>query len=195
MSSFRSFFISAADGADVCEELNAFVKRVQVVRLIENCIATGQCQGIQVLVEYKEQGESSSGGSKSKRVDWRASLKTDREKAIFDKLKAFRANLAKEKKLAGAYMICKDEHLAAIVQNEKITLKQIQELPHANNIMLKDYAQVLYDEFQKLLTDETYVPPETNEQSNLQSKPEPKVASSTSIYNNETGEFTFWYDR
>ena len=36
-------------------------------------------------------------------------------------------------------MVCKDEHLASIVQNPDITLEEIKSLPHSNNIMLKDY--------------------------------------------------------
>ena len=48
-------------------------------------------------------------------------------------------------------MVCKDEHLAAIVQNLKITVEEIASLPHANNIMLKEYAKDIFGEYQKIL--------------------------------------------
>ena len=89
--------------------------------------------------------------------DWRASLADDEQKAVFDKLKEFRSKLAKEKKLVGAYMVCKDEHLAAIVQKPKITLEEIKTLPHANNIMLKDFAEDLFYAYQKILNEKNDV--------------------------------------
>ena len=73
------------------------------------------------------------------KIDWRASLATDEQRELFDKLNEFRAKFSKEKHLVGAYMVCKDEHLASIVQNPDITLEEIKSLPHSNNIMLKDY--------------------------------------------------------
>ena len=150
MSLFQSFFIAARGDSNQCEELNAFMKSHVIVRTIENLISSGQDCGIQILVEYKDTASVEKSG---KRVDWRSSLKDDRQKAIFDLLKEFRANLAKEKKLVGAYMVCKDEHLAAIVQKPDITLEEIRSLPHANNIMLKDYAENLFNEYQRILSD------------------------------------------
>ena len=55
------------------------------------------------------------------KIDYCSSLKTEEEKLIFDKLKAVRLELAKNKNLKAAYLVCKDEHLAAIVQNPNIT--------------------------------------------------------------------------
>ena len=149
MSQFQSFFISAGGDQNQCEELNAFLKSHVIVRTVENLVSSGANCGIQILVEYKNNGEMAA--KSSKRVDWRATLKTDDEKLVFDKLKVFRSSLAKEKKLVGAYMVCKDEHLAQMVQNPKITVDEIKEFPHANNIMLKEYAQDLFDEYQKIM--------------------------------------------
>ena len=162
MSQFQSFFIHALGDATQCEELNAFLRSHVIVRTVENCIFSGQNCGIQILVEYKNAGESSKA---SRRIDWRSELKTDEQKQMFDKLKAFRASLAKEKKLVGAYMVCKDEHLAVIVQKPAITLDEIKSLPHANNIMLKEFAQVLFDEYQKLLKESDEA--ESDETSNI----------------------------
>ena len=83
------------------------------------------------------------------KIDWRASLATDEQRELFDKLKEFRAKFSKEKHLVGAYMVCKDEHLASIVQNPDITLEEIKSLPHLNSIMLKDFAEELFSEYQK----------------------------------------------
>ena len=47
-------------------------------------------------------------------------------------------------------MVCKDEHLASIVQPPDITLEEIKSLPHLNNIMLKDFAEELFSEYQKI---------------------------------------------
>ena len=132
-----------------CDELNSFMKSHVIIRTVENLVSSGQNCGIQILVEYKGDGET--GGKQNKRVDWRASLANDEQKEVFDKLKEFRAKLAKEKKLVGAYMVCKDEHLAVIVQKSKITVEEIKNLPHANNIMLKDFAEDLFNEYQKIL--------------------------------------------
>lgn len=149
MSQFQSFFIAANGDTSQCDELNAFMKSHVIVRTVENLVSSGQNCGIQILVEYKGEGESV--GKQNKRVDWRSTLKTDEEKSVFDRLKEFRAKLAKEKKLIGAYMVCKDEHLALIVQKPKITAEEIKNLPHANNIMLKDFAENLFNEYQKIL--------------------------------------------
>ena len=46
-----------------------------------------------------------------------------------------------------------DEHLAAIVQNPAITIEEIKNLPHSTNILLKEFAPVIYSEFQKILSD------------------------------------------
>ena len=47
--------------------------------------------------------------------------------------------------------VCKDEHLAAIVQNPAITIEEIKNLPHSSNILLKEFAPVIHCEFQKIL--------------------------------------------
>ena len=54
-------------------------------------------------------------------------------------------------------MVCKDEHLAVIVQKPKITLEEIKNLPHSNNIMLKDFAEDLFNEYQKILNEKNDV--------------------------------------
>lgn len=147
MTQFQSFFISATGDASQCDELNAFLKSHVVVRTVENFISTSSCCGIQMLVEFRPEGMPSK---TSRRVDWRAQLKSDGERVLFDRLKEFRASLAKEKKLAGAYMVCKDEHLAAIVQNPAITADEIKALPHAGGIMLSDFADMLLAELHKI---------------------------------------------
>lgn len=151
MSQFQSFFISANGDSSQCNDLNAFMKSHVIVRTVENLVSSGANCGIQILVEYKDIGES--GGKQSKRVDYRASLATEEQRAVFDKLKEFRAKLAKVKKLVGAYMVCKDEHLAAMVKKPGITAEEIKALPHANNIMLKDYACELFTVYQKILAE------------------------------------------
>ena len=47
--------------------------------------------------------------------------------------------------------VCKDEHLAAIIQNPQITKEEIKKLPNSANIMLKEFAHSLYEEYQKVL--------------------------------------------
>ena len=116
MSQFQSFFIAANGDSSQCDELNSFMKSHVIIRAVENLVSSGQNCGIQILVEYK--GDEEFGGKQSKRVDWRASLANEEQKAVFDKLKEFRAKFAKEKKLVGAYMVCKDEHLAVIVRED-----------------------------------------------------------------------------
>lgn len=153
MSQYQSFFVNAFGDSSQCEDLNHFLRSHVVIRTVENLVSTGANCGIQILVEYKDIQPSDT--KSSKRVDYRSLLKTDEEKSVFDKLKAFRANLAKEKKLVGAYMVCKDEHLAAIVQNPKITAEEIKSLPHSNNIMLKDFADAIFAEYQKILSEKS----------------------------------------
>lgn len=148
MSLYKSFFIAANGDSSQCDDLNDFLKSHVVVRTVENLVSSGQNCGIQILIEYKN-GEAPE--KQNKRIDWRSTLKTEAQKELFDKMKVFRAALAKEKKLIGAYMVCKDEHLAAIVQKPDITLEEIRDLPHSNNIMLKDFAEPIFNEFNKLL--------------------------------------------
>ena len=47
--------------------------------------------------------------------------------------------------------------IAAIAQKPKITLEEIKTLPHANNIMLKDFAEDLFNEYQKILSEKNDV--------------------------------------
>ena len=72
MPQFQSFFIAANGDSSLCDELNSFMKSHVIIRTVENLVSTGQNCGIQILVEYKGDGES--GGKQSKRVDWRATL-------------------------------------------------------------------------------------------------------------------------
>jgi hypothetical protein len=102
------------------------------------------------LVEYKDINNGTEKQLKQK-IDYRSSLKTEEEKIIFDKLKAVRLELDKSKNLKAAYLVCKDEHLATIVQNPNITEEEIKNLPNANNILLKDFAYGLFTGYQKIL--------------------------------------------
>ena len=150
MSQYQSFFINAFGDSSQCEELNHFLRSHVVIRTVENQISSGTQCGIQILVEYKDINNGTEKQLKQK-IDYRSSLKTEEEKIIFDKLKAVRLELAKNKNLKAAYLVCKDEHLAAIVQNPKITEEEIKNLPNANNILLKDFAYGLFTGYQKIL--------------------------------------------
>ena len=150
MSQYQSFFINAFGDSSQCQELNQFLRSHVVIRTVENQISSGTQCGIQILVEYKDINNGTEKQLKQK-IDYRSSLKTEEEKIIFDKLKAVRLELAKNKNLKAAYLVCKDEHLAAIVQNPNITEEEIKNLPNANNILLKDFAYGLYKGYQKIL--------------------------------------------
>lgn len=151
MSQYQSFFISAGGNTSQCEELNHFFKSHVVIRTVENIISNGNNCGIQILVEYKDVIVSNQQDKKNARIDYRASLANDEQRAIFDKLKAVRLKLAKEKQLKAAYLVCKDEHLAEMIQNPKITEEEIKNLPNSANIMLKNFAHQLFVEYQKIL--------------------------------------------
>ena len=81
-------------------------------------------------------------------------LKDDVQKSEYDAMKNFRAELCKKEKLIGAYMICKDEHLYEMVTNPKITLEDIQKMPHSANIKLGEYGKILFDELMKIRNEE-----------------------------------------
>ena len=148
--SINRFFINAFGDSSQCQELNQFLRSHVVIRTVENQISSGTQCGIQILVEYKDINNGTEKQLKQK-IDYRSSLKTEEEKIIFDKLKAVRLELAKSKNLKAAYLVCKDEHLAAIVQNPNITEEEIKNLPNANNILLKDFAYGLFTGYQKIL--------------------------------------------
>lgn len=150
MSQYQSFFINAFGDSSQCEELNHFLRSHVVIRTVENQISSGTQCGIQILVEYKDINNGTEKQLKQK-IDYRASLKTEEQKVLFDKLKAVRLELAKSKNLKAAYLVCKDEHLAVMVQNPNITEEEIKNLPNANNILLKDFAYGLYTGYQKIL--------------------------------------------
>lgn len=150
MSQYQSFFINAFGDSSQCQELNQFLRSHVVIRTVENQISSGTQCGIQILVEYKDINNGTEKQLKQK-IDYRASLKTEEQKVLFDKLKAVRLELAKSKNLKAAYLVCKDEHLAAIVQNPNITEEEIKNLPNANNILLKDFAYGLFTCYQKIL--------------------------------------------
>ena len=150
MSQYQSFFINAFGDSSQCQELNQFLRSHVVIRTVENQISSGTQCGIQILVEYKDINNGTEKQLKQK-IDYRSSLKTEEEKIIFDKLKAVRLELAKNKNLKAAYLVCKDEHLAVMVQNPNITEEEIKNLPNANNILLKDFAYGLFTGYQKIL--------------------------------------------
>ena len=150
MSQYQSFFINAFGDSSQCQELNQFLRSHVVIRAVENQISSGTQCGIQILVEYKDINNGTEKQLKQK-IDYRASLKSEEEKMIFDKLKAVRLELAKSKNLKAAYLVCKDEHLAVMVQNPNITEEEIKNLPNANNILLKDFAYGLFTGYQKIL--------------------------------------------
>ena len=144
MSQYQSFFISAGGNSSQCEELNHFLRSHVVIRTVENIISNQQ-------------------DKKNARIDYRAALANDAQRAIFDKLKAVRLQLAKEKQLKAAYLVCKDEHLALMIQNPKITEEEIKNLPNSSNILLKKFAHDLYTEYQKILQES---PAEENQNEN-----------------------------
>lgn len=181
MSQYQSFFISAGGNSSQCEELNHFLRSHVVIRTVENIISGGNNCGIQILVEYKDIGISNQQDKKNARIDWRANLATDGQRAVFDKMKEVRLNLAKSKNLKAAYLVCKDEHLAAIIQNPQITEEEIKKLPNSANIMLKEFAHSLYEEYQKVLK-------ETEIQIQKDALPNQKPETDRK---NETGEIPF----
>lgn len=52
--------------------------------------------------------------------------------------------------MTAAYVVCKDEHLAAIITKPDITAEEIAELPNSKNIMLRKFAHQLHEEYQKI---------------------------------------------
>lgn len=169
MSQYQSFFINAFGDSSQCEELNHFLRSHIIIRTVENAISTGSQCGIQILIEYKEQNNGTEKQLKQK-IDYRALLKTEEEKELFDKLRAVRLNLAKSKNLKAAYLVCKDEHLAAIVQKPNITEEEIKNLPNANNILLKDFAYGLYLGYKKILEEKNQNQESTKENQNEENK-------------------------
>lgn len=89
-------------------------------------------------------------------------LKTEEERTVFDRLKELRLKIAKRKNLKAAYLVCKDEHLFAIVNNQKITEEEIAALPNGKNILLKDFALDLYTGYQKILEEQKNIQTEEN---------------------------------
>lgn len=158
MSQYQSFFINAFGDSSQCEELNHFLRSHVVIRTVENTISNGNNCGIQILVEYKDPSISNQQDKKNSRIDWRARLENDEQRAIFDKLKEIRLKLAKSKNLKAAYLVCKDEHLVAIINKPDITEEEIKKLPNSGNIMLNEFAHSLYDEYQKILTENNQIP-------------------------------------
>ena len=136
-SQFRFFFVRAGEPSN--DELNRFLKSHKIVRVTDNFVSNGSNSGYHFLVEYYDES-SVDDNAKSKRVDYRSLLKTDEEKVLFDNLKQFRAELCKKEKLVAAYIVCKDEHLYAMVCKPTLTKEEISSLPHSGNIKLADYA-------------------------------------------------------
>ena len=100
MSQYQSFFISASGNSSQCDEINHFLRSHVVIRTVKNIINSGSNCGIQILVEYKDIQQS---GEKigCQKIDWCASLATDEQRELFEKLKEYRAKFSKEKHLMG----------------------------------------------------------------------------------------------
>lgn len=147
MSQMQSFFVASYAVQGQCDELNHFLRSHRIIRMTQGFVATGDSPGFHILVEYAD-GEA--GEQKGRRVDYRAMLKDDTQRSEYDALKNFRAALCRKEKLVGAYMICKDEHLYAMVTKPGITLEEIQAMPHSANIKIGEYAALLLDELARI---------------------------------------------
>ena len=88
MSQYQSFFISASGNSSQCDEINHFLRSHVLIRTVENIINSGSNCGIQILVEYKDVQQPGEKNGRQK-IDWRASLATDEQRELFDKLKDF----------------------------------------------------------------------------------------------------------
>ena len=139
-SQFAFFFMRAGEAS--CDDLNQFMKSHKIIRVTDNFVSDGANSGYHFLVEYAQ--NEGAENSKKARVDYRAMLKTDSEKELFDKLKELRSAICKKEKLVGAYIVCKDEHLYAMVQNPKMTQEEIAALPHSGNIKIADLAPTFF---------------------------------------------------
>ena len=95
MSQYQSFFISASGNSSQCDEINHFLRSHVVIRTVENIINCGSNCGIQILVEYKDIQQAGEKTGRQK-IDWRASLATDEQRELFDKLKDFAEELLSE---------------------------------------------------------------------------------------------------
>ena len=95
MSQYQSFFISASGNSSQCDEINHFLRSHVVIRTVENIINSGSNCGIQILVEYKDVQQAGEKNGRQK-IDWRASLATDEQRELFDKLKDFAEELFSE---------------------------------------------------------------------------------------------------
>ena len=95
MSQYQSFFISASGNSSQCDEINHFLRSHVVIRTVENIINSGSNCGIQILVEYKDIQQAGEKTGRQK-IDWRASLATDEQRELFDKLKDFAEVLLSE---------------------------------------------------------------------------------------------------
>ena len=95
MSQYQSFFISASGNSSQCDEINHFLRSHVVIRTVENIINSGSNCGIQILVEYKDVQQPGEKTGRQK-IDWRASLATDEQRELFDKLKDFAEELLSE---------------------------------------------------------------------------------------------------
>ena len=91
MSQYQSFFISASGNSSQCDEINHFLRSHVVIRTVENIINSGSNCGIQILVEYKDVQQSGEKTGRQK-IDLRASLATDEQHELFDRLKIFPKN-------------------------------------------------------------------------------------------------------
>ena len=95
MSQYQSFFISASGNSSQCDEINHFLRSRVVIRTVENIINSGSNCGIQILVEYKDVQQPGEKNGRQK-IDWRASLATDEQRELFDRLKDFAEELLSE---------------------------------------------------------------------------------------------------
>ena len=110
MSQYQSFFISASGNSSQCDEINHFLRSHVVIRTVENIINSGSNCGIQILVEYKDIQQAGEKTGRQK-IDWRASLATDEQRELFDKLKDFAEELFSE------YQKILNEKKSAVAQN------------------------------------------------------------------------------
>ena len=69
-----------------------------VIRTVENIINSGSNCGIQILVEYKDVQQPGEKNGRQK-IDWRASLATDDQRELFDKLKDFGESVKESKRI------------------------------------------------------------------------------------------------
>ena len=138
---YRFFFVPISDQADVAGELNRFVSSHRTVAVERNFLPDGASSGWAVCVTYTDspspEAKPLASNARREEPDWRSML-TPAEFAVFSRMRALRAELAKADGVP-PYNVFTNEHFKEMVRQRASSLAALKRIARIGDARAEKY--------------------------------------------------------